>query len=80
MVAFLLSQPFVPPERRHKDALSQRFCVNSVALLRPPARNSSLIRQRIQLALGAAAALAAISLSPGSAQAYGCTPRVEQDV
>jgi hypothetical protein len=32
-----------------------------------------LVRQRIRVALGAAAALAAISLSPGSAQAYVVT-------
>jgi hypothetical protein len=38
-----------------------------------PARHSSRLGQRFQLALGAAAALAAISLSPGSAQAYVVT-------
>jgi hypothetical protein len=38
-----------------------------------PARHSSRLGQRLQLALGAAAALAAISLSPGSAQAYVVT-------
>ena len=41
--------------------------------MNPPARSSSLVRQRIQVALGAAAASAAISLSPGSAQAYVVT-------
>ncbi len=38
-----------------------------------PARHSSRLGQRFQLALGAATALAAISLSPGSAQAYVVT-------
>jgi len=38
--------------------------------MHPPARNSSRVGQRLQVALGAAAALAAISLSPGSAQAF----------
>ena len=41
-----------------------------MTLLHPSARYSLLVRQRIRVALGAAAALAAISLSPGSAQAY----------
>ena len=41
-----------------------------VTLMHPPARNSSRVGQRLQVALGAAAALAAISLSPGSAQAF----------
>jgi len=44
-----------------------------VTLLHPSARYSLLVRQRIRVALGAAAALAAISLSPGSAQAYVVT-------
>jgi hypothetical protein len=44
-----------------------------VTIIHPPARNSSRVGKRIQLALGAAAALAAISLSPGSAQAYVVT-------
>ena len=39
----------------------------------PPARNSSRLGQRLQVAIGAAAALAAISLSPGSAHAYVVT-------
>ena len=41
--------------------------------MHPPARHSSRLGQRFQVALGAAAALAAISLSPGSAQAYVVT-------
>jgi len=41
--------------------------------MHPPARHSSRLGQRLQGALGAAAALAAISLSPGSAQAYVVT-------
>jgi hypothetical protein len=41
--------------------------------MHPPARNSSRLGQRLQVALGAAAALAAISLSPGSAQAFVVT-------
>jgi hypothetical protein len=41
-----------------------------VTYMHPPARHSSRLGQRLQVALGAAAALAAISLSPGSAQAY----------
>ncbi len=44
-----------------------------VTLMHPPARHSSRVGQRFQVALGAAAALAAISLSPGSAQAYVVT-------
>jgi hypothetical protein len=44
-----------------------------VTFMHPPARHSSRLGQRFQLALGAAAALAAISLSPGSAQAYVVT-------
>jgi len=41
--------------------------------MHPPARHSSRLGQRLQGALGAAAALVAISLSPGSAQAYVVT-------
>ena len=41
--------------------------------MHPPARHSSRVGQRLQVALGAAAALAAISLTPGSAQA-ACDP------
>jgi hypothetical protein len=44
-----------------------------VTYMHPPARHSSRLGQRFQVALGAAAALAAISLSPGSAQAYVVT-------
>jgi len=44
-----------------------------VTFMHPPARHSSRLGQRFQVALGAAAALAAISLSPGSAQAYVVT-------
>jgi hypothetical protein len=44
-----------------------------VTFMHPPARHSSRLGQRLQVALGAAAALAAISLSPGSAQAYVVT-------
>jgi hypothetical protein len=44
-----------------------------VAYKHPPARHSSRLGQRFQVALGAAAALATISLSPGSAQAYVVT-------
>jgi hypothetical protein len=52
-----------------------------VTLLHPSARYSLLVRQRILVALGAAAALAAISLSPGSAQAYVVTVNgVQYDV
>jgi hypothetical protein len=48
---------------------------------RAPARHSSRVGQRFQVALGAAAALAAISLSPGSAQAYVVTVNgVQYDV
>lgn len=39
----------------------------------PPARDFSRVDRRIQVVLGAAAAVAAISLSPGSAQAYVVT-------
>ncbi len=39
----------------------------------PPGLNSSRVGQRLQVAIGAAAALAAISLSPGSAHAYVVT-------
>ncbi|MCX5960588.1 MAG: hypothetical protein NT053_12405 [Cyanobacteria bacterium] len=38
--------------------------------MHPPVRHSSRLGQRFQVALGAAAALAAISLSPGSAQLW----------
>jgi hypothetical protein len=62
-----------PPEGRQKDVRSQHFCVISVTLSCPPARHSSRVGQRLQVAFGAAAALAAISLSPGSAQAYVVT-------
>jgi hypothetical protein len=41
--------------------------------MHPPARHSLRVGQRFQVALGAAAALAAISLSPGSAQALVVT-------
>jgi hypothetical protein len=44
-----------------------------MARFHAPARHSSRLGQRFQVALGAAAALAAISLSPGSAQAYVVT-------
>jgi len=44
-----------------------------VTYMHPPARHSWRLGQRFQVALGAAAALAAISLSPGSAQAYVVT-------
>jgi hypothetical protein len=44
-----------------------------VTFMHPPARHSSRLGQLLQVALGAAAALAAISLSPGSAQAYVVT-------
>jgi hypothetical protein len=44
-----------------------------VTFMHPPARHSSRLGQRLQVALGAAAALTAISLSPGSAQAYVVT-------
>ena len=47
----------------------------------PPARNSSRLGQRFQVAIGAAAALAAIGLSPGSAHAYVVTVNsVQYDV
>jgi hypothetical protein len=44
-----------------------------MARFHAPARHPSRVGQRFQVALGAAAALAAISLSPGSAQAYVVT-------
>ena len=44
-----------------------------MTFIHPPARHSSPVGQRLQVALGAAAALAAISLSPGSAQALVVT-------
>jgi len=44
-----------------------------VTFIHSPARHSSRLGQRLQVALGAAAALTAISLSPGSAQAYVVT-------
>ncbi len=75
MVDFLFSQSFAPPLnkstplKRRKDAGLHRSCVIPVTLMHPPARKSSLVGQHLQAALGAAAALAAISLSPGSAQA-----------
>ena len=47
--------------------------MSPVTFMHPPARHSSRLGQRFQLALAAAAALAAISLSPGSAQA-ACDP------
>ncbi|MCX5960589.1 MAG: hypothetical protein NT053_12410 [Cyanobacteria bacterium] len=49
--------------------------------MHPPARHSSRLGQRFQVALGAAAALATISLSPSSAQAYLVTVNsVQYDV
>ena len=51
----------------------QRSRIIPVTFIHPPARHSSRLGQRFQLALGAAAALAAISLSPGSAQALVVT-------
>ena len=54
-----------------------------IAMIRfhAPARHSSRLGQRFQVALGAAAALATISLSPGSAQAYVVTVNsVQYDV
>ncbi len=65
--------PHPPPERLQKEAYSRRLRVIPVTFMHPPARHSSRVGQRFQLALGAAAALAAISLSPGSAQAYVVT-------
>ena len=62
-----------PPERLQKEARSQRLRIIPVTFMHPPARHSSPVGQRFQLALGAAAALAAISLSPGSAQAFVVT-------
>ena len=44
-----------------------------MTFIHPPARHSSRLGQRFQVALGAAAALATISLSPGSAQALVVT-------
>jgi len=44
-----------------------------MARFHAPARYPSRLGQRLQVALGAAAALAAISISPGSAQAYVVT-------
>lgn len=71
-----------PPERGQKCRYG--FVVIDiilVTLLHPSARYSLLVRQRIRVALGAAAALAAISLSPGSAQAYVVTVNgVQYDV
>ena len=52
-----------------------------VTFMHPPARHSSRVGQRFQVALGATAALAAISLSPGSAQALVVTVNsVQYDV
>ncbi len=51
----------------------QRLRINLVTFTHPPVRHSSRLGQRFQVALGAAAALAAISLSPGSAQALVVT-------
>jgi len=48
-------------------------CIIPMVRFHAPARHSSRLGQRFQLALGAATALAAISLSPGSAQAYVVT-------
>ncbi len=62
-----------PSERLQKDAGSQRLRIIPVTLCYPRARHSSRLGQRLQVALGTAAALAAISLSPGSAQAYVVT-------
>jgi hypothetical protein len=62
-----------PPERLQKEAHSQRLRIIPVNFLHPPARHSSRLGQRLQVALGAAAALAAISLSPASAQALVVT-------
>jgi hypothetical protein len=49
------------------------FRIIPVTFMHPPARHSSRLGQRLQGAIGAAAALAAISLSPGSAQALVVT-------
>ena len=65
--------PHPPPERLQKDARSQRLRIIPVTFMHPPARHSSRLGQLLQVALGAAAALAAISLSPGSAQALVVT-------
>jgi hypothetical protein len=70
-----------PPERLQKEAKPQRLPMIPVTFMHPLARNSSRLGQRLQVALGAAAALAAISLSPGSAQAFVVTVnRVQYDV
>jgi hypothetical protein len=73
--------PHPPPERLQKEARSQRLRIIPVTFMHPPARHSSRLGQRFQLALGAAAALAAISLSQGSAQAFVVTVNsVQYDV
>jgi hypothetical protein len=73
--------PHLPPERLQKEARSQRLRIIPVTFIHPPARHSSRLGQRLQGAIGAAAALAAISLSPGSAQAYVVTVNsVQYDV
>jgi hypothetical protein len=76
------TQAFKNAERGQKERYG--FAIISivpVTLLHPSARYSLLVRQRIRVALGAAAALAAISLSPGSAQAYLVTVNgVQYDV
>jgi hypothetical protein len=70
-----------PPERLQKEARSQRLRIIPVTFMHPPARHSSRVGQRFQVALGAATALAAISLSPGSAQAFVVTVNsVQYDV
>lgn len=61
------------PEQGQKEASSQGARIIFVTLFHPPARNSARVGQRVQAALSTAAALAAISLSPGSAQAYVVT-------
>ena len=61
--------------------MSRRLRMIPVTCMHPPARHSSMVGQRFQLALGAAVALAAISLSPGSAQAFVVTVNsVQYDV
>ncbi|MFN7738713.1 MAG: hypothetical protein ACK5RA_00420, partial [Cyanobacteriota bacterium] len=85
MVAFLFSQSFASPpkihppkegylphpgEMRQKEVGLQYLRTILVTLIHPPARNSSRVGQHLQLALGAAVALAASSLSPGSARAF----------
>jgi hypothetical protein len=55
---------------RQKEVGLQYLRTILVTLIHPPARNSSRVGQHLQLALGAAVALAAISLSPGSARAF----------